>query len=175
MTATYILTAAVTFCWHVCGFFLNAGGPGVHDPCERDPTDVLSDLSPQQADTITESAQVSHISCCHLSLLPTQLFFLESEVFLIWAQDLCVSAWSMKTCDLLVLIYIHIKQFLEMFFSLLWYFRLLKWATVGCFYLFFWNVVVSGWSSTGVKALLKGISLSSVSIKSYSVFQKHWQ
>uniref|UniRef100_A0A674P1Q0 Spermatid perinuclear RNA-binding protein-like n=1 Tax=Takifugu rubripes TaxID=31033 RepID=A0A674P1Q0_TAKRU len=33
------------------------GGPGVHDPCERDPTDVLSDLSPQQADTITDSAQ----------------------------------------------------------------------------------------------------------------------
>uniref|UniRef100_A0A674P0U9 Spermatid perinuclear RNA-binding protein-like n=1 Tax=Takifugu rubripes TaxID=31033 RepID=A0A674P0U9_TAKRU len=32
-------------------------GPGVHDPCERDPTDVLSDLSPQQADTITDSAQ----------------------------------------------------------------------------------------------------------------------
>uniref|UniRef100_H3DH46 Uncharacterized protein n=1 Tax=Tetraodon nigroviridis TaxID=99883 RepID=H3DH46_TETNG len=35
----------------------DAGGPGVHDPCERDPTDVLSDLSPQQADVVTESAQ----------------------------------------------------------------------------------------------------------------------
>ncbi|XP_070759746.1 spermatid perinuclear RNA-binding protein-like [Enoplosus armatus] len=33
------------------------GGPGVHDPCEREPTDVLSDLSAQQADAITESAQ----------------------------------------------------------------------------------------------------------------------
>ncbi|XP_034727069.1 spermatid perinuclear RNA-binding protein-like isoform X2 [Etheostoma cragini] len=33
------------------------GGPGVHDPCERKPTDVLSDLSAQQADAITHSAQ----------------------------------------------------------------------------------------------------------------------
>uniref|UniRef100_A0A3B4ZAJ0 Spermatid perinuclear RNA-binding protein-like n=1 Tax=Seriola lalandi dorsalis TaxID=1841481 RepID=A0A3B4ZAJ0_SERLL len=33
------------------------GGPGVHDPCEREPTDVLSELSAQQADAITHSAQ----------------------------------------------------------------------------------------------------------------------
>ncbi|XP_076586861.1 spermatid perinuclear RNA-binding protein-like isoform X2 [Chaetodon auriga] len=33
------------------------GGPGVHDPCEREPTDVLSGLSAQQADSITDSAQ----------------------------------------------------------------------------------------------------------------------
>uniref|UniRef100_A0A3Q0RF92 Uncharacterized protein n=1 Tax=Amphilophus citrinellus TaxID=61819 RepID=A0A3Q0RF92_AMPCI len=33
------------------------GGPGVHDPCEREPTDVLSDLSAQQADAVTHSAQ----------------------------------------------------------------------------------------------------------------------
>uniref|UniRef100_A0A3P8R7P0 Uncharacterized protein n=1 Tax=Astatotilapia calliptera TaxID=8154 RepID=A0A3P8R7P0_ASTCA len=33
------------------------GGPGVHDPCEREPMDVLSDLSAQQADAITHSAQ----------------------------------------------------------------------------------------------------------------------
>ncbi|KAK2838109.1 hypothetical protein Q5P01_015321 [Channa striata] len=33
------------------------GGPGIHDPCEREPTDVLSDLSGQQADAITHSAQ----------------------------------------------------------------------------------------------------------------------
>ncbi|XP_034086180.1 spermatid perinuclear RNA-binding protein-like isoform X3 [Gymnodraco acuticeps] len=32
-------------------------GPGVHDPCERDPTDVLTDVSAQQADAITHSAQ----------------------------------------------------------------------------------------------------------------------
>uniref|UniRef100_A0A8C2Z2R5 Spermatid perinuclear RNA-binding protein n=1 Tax=Cyclopterus lumpus TaxID=8103 RepID=A0A8C2Z2R5_CYCLU len=33
------------------------GGPGVHDPCEREPTDVLSDLGAQQASDITNSAQ----------------------------------------------------------------------------------------------------------------------
>uniref|UniRef100_A0A7N8YJH6 Spermatid perinuclear RNA-binding protein-like n=1 Tax=Mastacembelus armatus TaxID=205130 RepID=A0A7N8YJH6_9TELE len=33
------------------------GGPGLHDPCERDPTDALSDLSAQQANAITHSAQ----------------------------------------------------------------------------------------------------------------------
>ncbi|XP_063752750.1 spermatid perinuclear RNA-binding protein-like isoform X2 [Eleginops maclovinus] len=32
-------------------------GHGLHDPCEREPTDVLSDLSAQQADAITHSAQ----------------------------------------------------------------------------------------------------------------------
>ncbi|XP_059193071.1 spermatid perinuclear RNA-binding protein-like [Centropristis striata] len=33
------------------------GGPGVHDPCEREPTDVLRGLSAQQADALTHSAQ----------------------------------------------------------------------------------------------------------------------
>nr|XP_043882020.1 spermatid perinuclear RNA-binding protein-like [Solea senegalensis] len=33
------------------------GGPGVSDPCEWDPTDVLCDLSAQQADAVTHSAQ----------------------------------------------------------------------------------------------------------------------
>ncbi|XP_068452388.1 spermatid perinuclear RNA-binding protein-like [Clinocottus analis] len=33
------------------------GGPGVLDPCEREPTDVLSGLGAQQADDITDSAQ----------------------------------------------------------------------------------------------------------------------
>ncbi|XP_017283376.1 spermatid perinuclear RNA-binding protein isoform X2 [Kryptolebias marmoratus] len=33
------------------------GGPGLHDPCEREPRDVLSHLSAQQADAITHSAQ----------------------------------------------------------------------------------------------------------------------
>ncbi|TNN30405.1 Spermatid perinuclear RNA-binding protein [Liparis tanakae] len=33
------------------------GGPGVHDPCEREATDVLSDLGAQQANDITSSAQ----------------------------------------------------------------------------------------------------------------------
>lgn len=42
-------------------WFLFTGGPGVHDPCEREPTDVLSDLSAQQADAVTDSAQVSSL------------------------------------------------------------------------------------------------------------------
>ncbi|KAM4576588.1 spermatid perinuclear RNA-binding protein-like isoform 2-T3 [Odontesthes bonariensis] len=33
------------------------GGPGVHDPCERENADVLSELGAQQADAITHSAQ----------------------------------------------------------------------------------------------------------------------
>ncbi|KAM6430963.1 spermatid perinuclear RNA-binding protein isoform 2-T4 [Liasis olivaceus] len=33
------------------------GGPGVHDPCEREPTDALSSLTVQQREAITHSAQ----------------------------------------------------------------------------------------------------------------------
>ncbi|KAM7415576.1 hypothetical protein PAMA_017881 [Pampus argenteus] len=41
----------------VASGILLPGGPGVHDPCEREPTDALSDLSAQQADALTHSAQ----------------------------------------------------------------------------------------------------------------------
>ncbi|XP_069379049.1 spermatid perinuclear RNA-binding protein-like isoform X2 [Paralichthys olivaceus] len=41
----------------VASGILLPGGPGVHDPCEREPTDVLSDLSAQQADAVTHSSQ----------------------------------------------------------------------------------------------------------------------
>ncbi|KAM8871652.1 spermatid perinuclear RNA-binding protein isoform 1-T3 [Synchiropus picturatus] len=33
------------------------GGPGLHDPCEKEPTDTLANLTDQQAETITSSAQ----------------------------------------------------------------------------------------------------------------------
>ena len=33
-------------------------GPGLHDPCERDPTDALSYMTIQQKEDITHSAQV---------------------------------------------------------------------------------------------------------------------
>uniref|UniRef100_A0A803XRY6 Spermatid perinuclear RNA-binding protein n=1 Tax=Meleagris gallopavo TaxID=9103 RepID=A0A803XRY6_MELGA len=33
------------------------GGPGLHDPCEREPTDALSDMTVQQKEAITHSAQ----------------------------------------------------------------------------------------------------------------------
>lgn len=37
---------------------LATGGPGLHDPCERDPTDALSYMTVQQKEDITHSAQV---------------------------------------------------------------------------------------------------------------------
>lgn len=37
---------------------LSKGGPGLHDPCERDPTDALSYMTVQQKEDITHSAQV---------------------------------------------------------------------------------------------------------------------
>ncbi|XP_027665337.1 spermatid perinuclear RNA-binding protein isoform X1 [Falco biarmicus] len=33
------------------------GGPGLHDPCEREPTDALSNMTVQQKEAITHSAQ----------------------------------------------------------------------------------------------------------------------
>ncbi|EHB05033.1 Spermatid perinuclear RNA-binding protein, partial [Heterocephalus glaber] len=35
----------------------DGGGPGLHDPCERDPTDALSYMTVQQKEDITHSAQ----------------------------------------------------------------------------------------------------------------------
>ncbi|XP_015273930.1 PREDICTED: spermatid perinuclear RNA-binding protein isoform X2 [Gekko japonicus] len=35
------------------------GGPGLHDPCEREPTDALSNLTVQQREAITHSAQLA--------------------------------------------------------------------------------------------------------------------
>ncbi|XP_060106409.1 spermatid perinuclear RNA-binding protein isoform X2 [Heteronotia binoei] len=35
------------------------GGPGVYDPCEREPTDALSNLTVQQREDITHSAQLA--------------------------------------------------------------------------------------------------------------------
>lgn len=53
-------------------WFSFTGGPGVHDPCEREPADVLSELSAQQADALTHSAQV----CSAVTVLvPFSLFF----------------------------------------------------------------------------------------------------
>ncbi|XP_037548286.1 spermatid perinuclear RNA-binding protein isoform X1 [Nematolebias whitei] len=33
------------------------GGPGLHDPCEKEPTDTLTDMTDQQAEAITYAAQ----------------------------------------------------------------------------------------------------------------------
>lgn len=101
-----LATAAVTFCWHVCffwgGWFLYAGGPGVHDPCERDPTDVLSDLNPQQADIVTESAQVSHrlLSSSSSSASPAEsaVSFCIRSISDMTPGFFCVSVWRRNTC-----------------------------------------------------------------------------
>lgn len=39
-------------------FAFAEGGPGLHDPCERDPTDALNYMTIQQKEDITHSAQV---------------------------------------------------------------------------------------------------------------------
>lgn len=82
--------------------FLYAGGPGVHDPCERDPTDVLSDLSPQQADIVTESAQVSHrlLSSSSSSASPAEsaVSFCIRSISDMTPGFFCVSVWRRNTC-----------------------------------------------------------------------------
>lgn len=37
---------------------LPPGGPGLHDPCEKEPTNTLASMTDQQAEDITFSAQV---------------------------------------------------------------------------------------------------------------------
>lgn len=55
--------------WFLClSFALAKGGPGLHDPCERDPTDALSYMTIQQKEDITHSAQVED-GACHSDLL----------------------------------------------------------------------------------------------------------
>lgn len=44
-------------------FAFTKGGPGLHDPCERDPTDALSYMTIQQKEDITHSAQVEDGAC----------------------------------------------------------------------------------------------------------------
>lgn len=34
------------------------GGPGLHDPCEKEPTNTLASMTDQQAEAVTYSAQV---------------------------------------------------------------------------------------------------------------------
>lgn len=39
------------------------GGPGLLDPCERDPVDTLAVMTDQQREDITSSAQVRESMC----------------------------------------------------------------------------------------------------------------
>lgn len=55
--------------WCLCfSFAFASGGPGLHDPCERDPTDALSYMTIQQKEDITHSAQVEEMAHVHLDL-----------------------------------------------------------------------------------------------------------
>lgn len=38
-----------------------ADGPGIYDPCEKDPTDAIGHLDQQQREDVTASAQVSPV------------------------------------------------------------------------------------------------------------------
>lgn len=49
-------------------------GPGIYDPCEKEPTDVLKCLTSQQKEDITVSAQVGELH--RLNIVPFQLLYL---------------------------------------------------------------------------------------------------
>lgn len=136
MAATYWLTAAVTFCWHVCGFFKcrrsRSSWPLWEGPYRRP---VWAQPTAGWHHHRDRTGQ-PHLLLSSSSSADSAFLLCIRSISDMSSGFLCVSAWSMKTCDLLVLIYIHMKQFIAIFFSSLWYSRLLKWATVGCFYLF---------------------------------------
>ncbi|XP_068606699.1 interleukin enhancer-binding factor 3-like [Brachionichthys hirsutus] len=47
----------------VASGILLQGGPGIKDPCEKDPVDATADLTPQQCEDITQSAQFALRLC----------------------------------------------------------------------------------------------------------------
>lgn len=178
--AKYWLTAAVTFSWHVCVCVV------VFFKCRRSRSSWPLWEGPYRRPVWPQPTAGWHH---HRERTGQPRLLLSSSssadsAFLLCIRRIsdmssgfsCVSAWSRKTCDLFGLIYIHIKQYIHFFpphCVILGCSSGRQWAA-GVL-IFFWNVLVSGWSSTGVKTLLKGISLSSVSIKPYSVFQQHRQ
>lgn len=78
-----------------------AGGPGLHDPCEREPTDALSYMTVQQKEAITHSAQVENLCFqepkCHFFWRRSDL---QHSVYP-FAQDgffLAVESWQLFSC-----------------------------------------------------------------------------
>ena len=51
-----LLRIRVAKCSRLCP---SPGGPGLYDPCEKDPTDASMGLSNQEREDVTASAQVS--------------------------------------------------------------------------------------------------------------------
>lgn len=41
-----------------CSLFSYVGGPGLHDPCEKEPIDTLSAMTDEESEAITYNAQV---------------------------------------------------------------------------------------------------------------------
>ena len=48
---------------------LSVGGPGLHDPCEKELADASSSLNNQEREDLTASAQVSSIHCYNIVVL----------------------------------------------------------------------------------------------------------
>ena len=56
------------------------GSPGLADPCEKDPMDAISNLTAQEAEDITASAQVCYLTRFEENVFLKQIFrhYLES-------------------------------------------------------------------------------------------------
>lgn len=174
MVPKYSLAAAVTFCWHVCFFytqevqeFTTPVRGTLQTSCLTSARSRLTS-SPRAPRSATFPAVIPLFLffSCRISffLLHQKYFWLDPRI--LW---LSVKEESLLSC--LCTFTVHVKQFNIFLFC---YFGLLKWATVGCCFRKS-LVFLSSWSSTGVKALLQGISWAAVPIKPYPVFQKHEQ
>jgi len=54
------------------------GGPGLLDPCEKEPVDAVSSLSVQQREDITRTAQVcTYIGLCNNAAISNATGFLD--------------------------------------------------------------------------------------------------
>lgn len=47
---------------HIFWFLLPSGGPGLHDPCEKEEVDTLAAMTTNQAELLTFTAQVRNLS-----------------------------------------------------------------------------------------------------------------
>lgn len=54
---------------HIFWFLLPSGGPGLHDPCEKEEVDTLAAMTKDQAELLTYTAQVKTLlfgQSCHV-------------------------------------------------------------------------------------------------------------
>lgn len=84
-----LLNSKLSSEWYLSFSFAFAkGGPGLHDPCERDPTDALSYMTIQQKEDITHSAQVWD-GPYHCGLLEGYHVIYLNTLFLPAVRDFC--------------------------------------------------------------------------------------